>query len=105
MSKRLEMLEKLIESGSKDPFHHYARALELRSLGQAQAALAALERVTGEFPEYVPSYLIAAQLSVELGDGARARSFCDQGLLAARRARNDHAQSELMELLGSLPGG
>jgi tetratricopeptide (TPR) repeat protein len=105
MSKRLEMLEKLIESGSKDPFHHYARALELRSLGQAQAALAALERVTGEFPEYVPSYLIAAQLSVELGDSGRARGFCDQGLLAARRARNDHAQAELMELLSGLPGG
>ena len=105
MSKRLEMLEKLIEAGSKDPFHHYARALELRSLGQAQAALGALERVIGEFPEYVPSYLIAAQLGVELGDGARARAFCDQGLLAARRARNDHAEAELMELLGSLPGG
>jgi len=105
MSKRLEMLEKLIDSGSKDPFHHYARALELRSLGQAQAALAALERVAGEFPEYVPCYLIAAQLCVELGESARARTFCDQGLLAARRARNDHAQSELMELLSGLPGG
>jgi tetratricopeptide (TPR) repeat protein len=105
MNKRLEVLEKLIESGSKDPFHHYAHALELRSLGQAQAALAALQRVTGEFPEYVPSYLIAAQLSVELGDGAAARGFCDQGLLAAQRTRNDHAQAELMELLSSLPGG
>jgi len=104
MSKRLEMLEKLIESGSRDPFHHYARALELRSLGRAQDALAALEQVIGAFPEYVPSYLIAAQLSVELGEGARARALCDQGLLAARRARNDHAQSELMELLSSLPG-
>jgi hypothetical protein len=105
MSKRLEMLEKLIAAGSRDPFHHYARALELRSLGRAQDALGALEQVTREFPEYVPTYLIAAQLSVELGDGARARSLCDQGLLAARRARNDHAQSELTELLGSLPGG
>ena len=102
MSKRLEMLEKLIASGSRDPFHHYARALELRSLGQAAAALAALERVTGEFPEYVPSYLIAAQLSAEQGDAARARGFCEQGLLAAQRARNDHARSELSELLASL---
>jgi tetratricopeptide (TPR) repeat protein len=105
MSKRLEMLDKLIESGSKDPFHHYARALELRSLGQTQAALSALEQVTGEFPEYVPSYLIAAQLSIEIGDTARARALCDQGLLAARRARNDHAQAELAELLAGLPAG
>jgi tetratricopeptide (TPR) repeat protein len=105
VSKRLEMLEKLIESGSREAFHHYARALELRSLGRAQEALGALQRVTEEFPDYVPSYLIAAQLSVESGDGARARSFCEQGLLAARRAQNDHAQSELTELLSSLTGG
>jgi tetratricopeptide (TPR) repeat protein len=105
MSKRLEMLNKLIASGSRDPFHHYARALELRSLGQAGEALTALERVTSEFPEYVPSYLIAAQLGVELGDAARARGFCEQGLLAAQRARNDHARAELLELLSSLPAG
>ena len=103
MNKRLEMLEKLIASGSKDPFHHYARALELRSVGQSEAALSALEGITREFSEYVPSYLIAAQLCVEAGDPARARGFCDQGLLAARRAHNDHAHAELKELLASLP--
>jgi tetratricopeptide (TPR) repeat protein len=105
MSKRLELFDKLIEAGSKDPFHHYARALELRSLGRSSEALAALERVASEFPEYVPSYLIGAQLCAELGDAPRARSLCEQGLLAARRARNEHAQAELAELLASLPQG
>ena len=31
MSKRLELFDKLIAGGSQDPFHHYARAMELRS--------------------------------------------------------------------------
>jgi hypothetical protein len=101
MSKRLEMLEKLVSSGSRDPFHHYARALELRSLGRKAEALGALEGVIASFAEYVPSYLMAAQLAQELGDG-RARSFAEAGVKAAKQAGNDHALSELESLLAGL---
>ena len=65
MSKRLEMFDKLIGGGSKDPFHHYARALELRSLGRNADSLTSLVQVTEDYPDYVPSYLIAAQLASE----------------------------------------
>lgn len=104
MSKRLEMFDKLLTGGSRDPFHHYARALELRSLGRNDDALLALCGVTEAFPEYVPSYLIAAQLAVEAGDVSRAAALCDQGLAAAKRSGNDHAQGELSELRASLAG-
>ena len=102
MSKRLELFDKLLAQGSRDPFHHYARALELRSLGQGAEALTALAGVTRDFPDYVPSYLIAAQLAVEAGESARARAFCDAGLEAAQRTHNDHARSELSELRATL---
>ena len=68
MADRLAMLEQLIESGSTDPFHHYARALELRSRGQLQDALSALSDVSQKFPDYVPTYLMAGQLAEELGE-------------------------------------
>lgn len=103
MSKRLEMFDKLIGNGSKDPFHHYARALELRSLDRKSDALRSLLQVTEDFPDYVPSYLIAAQLAMEANDPARARELCDAGILAARRTHNDHALGELSELRGTLP--
>lgn len=103
MSKRLEMFDKLLSAGSRDPFHHYARALELRSLARGTEALAALAQVTREFPDYVPSYLIAAQLAAETGDAGAAKEFCELGLLAAQRAGNDHALGELRELRDSLP--
>ena len=102
MSKRLEMLEKLVNGGSRDPFHHYARALELRSLGRKDEALTALEGVIASFADYVPSYLMAAQLSQELADTARARSFAEAGVRAAKKAKNDHALSELESLLAGL---
>jgi hypothetical protein len=97
MSKRLEMFDKLLATGSQDPFHHYARALELRSLGRGTEALAALTQVTRDFPDYVPSYLIAAQLAAQ-SDTLAARDFCDRGVLAAQRAGNEHALAELRDL-------
>lgn len=103
MSKRLELFDKLIAGGSSDPFHHYARALELRSLGRPGEALSSLEGVTQRFPEYVPSYLIAAQLAQEAGDVGRARQFATAGSEVARRVGNDHALSELTSLLDALP--
>lgn len=102
MSKRLEMFDKLLAGGSKDPFHHYARALELRSLARGTEALAALAQVTREFPDYVPSYLIAAQLAGQEGDVQAARDFCDRGVQAAERAGNEHALSELRDLRATL---
>ena len=102
MSKRLELFDKLIAGGSRDPFHHYARALELRSLGRRDEALEALSRVCQEFPGYVPSYLMAAQLSAELGQTEQARALARTGLERARESGNDHAASELESLLSGL---
>jgi hypothetical protein len=103
MSKRLALFDQLISGGSQDPFHHYARALELRSLGRAGDALEALAVTIRSFPAYVPSYLIAAQLAVELGDPSRARSLAEDGMTAAKKAGNDHALGELDSLLSGLP--
>lgn len=104
MSKRLELFDKLIAGGSNDPFHHYARAMELRSLGQAEAALVGFSDACTRFPDYVPSYLMAAQLAQELGQVAAAREHATHGMAAATRAGNEHALSELTALLDALPG-
>lgn len=103
MSKRLELFDKLIAGGSVDPFHHYARAMELRSLGRVPEAAQAFAEVCQRFASYVPSYLMAAQLSRELGDMAEARRHAEAGVEAARRDGNEHALSELTALLDGLP--
>lgn len=102
MSKRLALFDKLIADGSKDPFHHYARALELRSLGRNEEALAAMAGVTEQFPDYVPSFLMAAQLAQQAGDVTRAKALAQKGVDAAKRAGNEHALGELSALLDSL---
>jgi hypothetical protein len=102
MSKRLEMIETIIAKGSTDPFHHYARAMELRSLERKDDALAAFAEVRTRFPDYVPCYLMAGQLAIELARNDVAREWLTAGLEAASRARDAHAKSELEALLDSL---
>lgn len=102
MSKRLELFDKLITNGSTDPFHFYGRAMELRSLGRADDALSAFLQLIERAPNYVPSYLMAAQLAQAAGNLDQARQACTDGIAAAKREGNEHALSELSSLLQTL---
>lgn len=98
MSQRLAMIEQLIAKGSQDPFHHYARAMELRTLGRNDEALIAFAEVRSKFADYVPTYLMAAQLAQELDRRDEARAWADQGIETARAKGDDHALRELSSL-------
>lgn len=99
---RLAMIERLIAGGSADPFHWYARAMELRSLGRLEDALAAFADVRDRFADYVPTYLMAAQVAQELDRADEARAWCEQGLEQARAKGDAHAARELSQLLDML---
>jgi predicted Zn-dependent protease len=101
-NKRLQLLEAMIAKGTQDPFVRYARALELRGLGQPDAALAALREVRELHPRYVASYLMAGQLALELGLPDEARSWLTQGIEVAKAERDEHARSELQSALDAL---
>lgn len=99
---RLAMIERLIAKGSADPFHWYARAMELRSLERLEDALAAFADVRDRFADYVPTYLMAAQVAQELDREGEARAWCEQGLEQARAKGDAHAARELSQLLDML---
>ena len=100
--KRLAMLEQRIAAGADDPFIFYARALELRSLGDLEGALTALVEVEQRFPEYVPTFLMAGQIAEQLERSAEARGFLERGVALATRVGDEHARSELQQALDSL---
>jgi predicted Zn-dependent protease len=103
MPSRLELLEQMIARGSDDPFVFYAHAMELRGAGRAADALVAFDRVKDRFPAYVPTYLMAGQLAMELGATDRAHVWLAEGIAAAKAAGDDHALSELSAALSTLP--
>lgn len=102
MSKRLEMLETMTARTPADPFVWYARAMELRSLERHDDALAAFREVATKFPDYVPTYLMAAQVAEQLGRTADARELAQRGTEKARAKGDDHSLSELTSFLGTL---
>lgn len=102
MSKRLEMLDTMIAKGSVDPFVHYARAMEFKSLGRPLDALEAFQGVAKAFPGYVPTYLIGGQVAEALGDEAAARDLLERGIVAAQAAGDGKALSELKGALAAL---
>jgi predicted Zn-dependent protease len=101
-SRRLDLLERMIEKGTDDPFVRYARALELRSLGREDEALRALGEVRDRHPDYVPSYLMAGQIAIALGHAEDARAWLTRGVEVATRAGDDHALAEMQRALGTL---
>lgn len=103
MSDRLRMIESLLERGSDDPFHFYARAMEFRSLERLEEAQEAFMELRKRFPDYVPTYLMAAQVALELDRDEDAKELGEAGVEAARRAGDAHAARELEQLLATLP--
>jgi predicted Zn-dependent protease len=101
-SKRLQMLEKMIAAGTRDPFVRYARALELRGQGELETALAALDEVRALHPDYVPTFLMAGQIAIELERVEDARAWLSSGVHAATAAGDEHARSELQSALDGL---
>ena len=102
MSKRLEVLQTMIDKGSEDPFVWYARAMELRSLGRNTEALEAYGAVAERFTNYVPTYLMAGQVATDLNEVDVAKDWLIKGLSAAKSAGDTHAHSELSAALDAL---
>jgi tetratricopeptide (TPR) repeat protein len=101
-SKRLEMLETMIDKGSADPFVHYAHAMEHRSQGDLVKALELFGAVAERFGDYVPTYLMAAQVAEKLDRLDDAKDWAERGLQRARNAGDAHAQGELQAFLDEL---
>lgn len=102
MSDRLQMIEQLLAKGSVDPFHWYARAMELRSIGRLEDALAAYRDVRERFADYVPTYLMAGQVALELDQDEAAREWLEAGIAAAKQKGDSHAERELSQLLATV---
>lgn len=101
-SSRLEQLREMLDDDPSDPFTRYALAMELRGLGRAAEALAELERVHREAPEYLATYQQYARLLHERGDTPRACAIAAEGVALAGQQGESHAEAELTDLLREL---
>jgi predicted Zn-dependent protease len=101
---RREKLEEMLKSTPDDPFLHYGLAMEHRTAGEQEPALAELQKVLQLDPDYVAAHFHQGQLLVEAGEVESARRILQIGIEVARRIGDQHAAEEMSGFLESLPG-
>lgn len=95
MNKRLEMLTRLVNSGTADAFARYALALEYRKEHQLDAAIGAFAQLRELDATYLPMYLMAGQILIELGRRDEARQWLQAGCDLAAKVGDAKALGEL----------
>lgn len=102
--QRLVAFRKFVERSPDDPFARYSLAMGLRAAGHDAEAAGEFAELARRAPDYVPTYLMWGQVLEKLGRREQAARAYQDGVAAARAARNDHALSELSQALEALKG-
>jgi tetratricopeptide (TPR) repeat protein len=97
-----KQLEQLLESDPDDVFLQYALAKAFVTEGDLETGLIKFQKVIDGHPEYVPAYFQKGQALAEQGRAVEARNILTQGIQAARKAGDRHAESEMTEFLEAI---
>jgi predicted Zn-dependent protease len=100
MSRR-EKIEAMLKAEPQDQFLRYGLAGEYRSEGRLEESLGLYQGLIADPQPHVPSFLMAAQLLLELNRVNEARVALRDGIEVAREQGEAHAAGEMGELLAS----
>lgn len=96
---RIATFQSFIARAPSDPFPRYGLAMELKSRGDLAAAWTAFSELLDQFPDYVPTYLMAGGTLVALGRRDEAAAIYRRGIDVAGRKGDAHARGELESAL------
>lgn len=101
-TSRLETLKQMVEQEPDDEFSRYALALEYKKYGETGDSLLQFDELHRRSPDYVPAYFMAGQLLAEEDRIDEAKQRLQDGIAAAQRVKDRHAEMEMTEFLESL---
>jgi predicted Zn-dependent protease len=99
---RRQMLEDFVARKPDDAFYRYGLAMECMNNGDPAAADEHFRALLRRNSEYIPAYLMYAQLLVRESRPAEARTVLSSGIAAAERKGDQHARSEMEGLLSEI---
>jgi thioredoxin-like negative regulator of GroEL len=99
---RRQMLEEFVAKKPDDAFSRYGLAMECMNSGDTAAADEQFKTLIERSADYVPAYLMYAQMLVRESRTDEAKQVLSNGLTAAAKKGDQHAQSELEALLGEI---
>ena len=99
---RIAMLNEILAQNPDDAFARYGLAMELSNSGEVARALKEFEKLLSAHRDYTAGYFMAAQMLAKADRKDEARNMLVNGISAAKRTANSHAQSEMEATLAEL---
>ncbi|MGC2463905.1 MAG: tetratricopeptide repeat protein, partial [Candidatus Acidiferrum sp.] len=99
---RRQMLEEFVAKKPDDAFSRYGLAMECINSGDPTAADAHFRALLDRNADYIPAYLMYAQLLARESRNDEARKVLSSGIDAASKKGDEHARSEMEALLSEL---
>ena len=99
---RIASLSEILTVNPEDSFARYGLAMEYSRAGQIEEAREEFKTLTAKNPDYTPAYFMAAQTLATASRIDEAKRWLVDGISAARRTGNAHAQSEMTAMLEEL---
>jgi predicted Zn-dependent protease len=99
---RRQMLEEFVARNPGDAFSRYGLALECSNTGDVAAADTHFRALTEGHPDYIPAYLMYAQMLARESRPDDAKQVLTKGISEAQKKGDTHALSEMQSLLESL---
>ena len=99
---RIAMLSELLGQDPKNAFARYGLAMEYSNSGQLEQAIDEFQKLLSANPDYAAGYFMAAQTLMKCDRQEEARKMLQDGIAAAQRKGDGHAQSEMQSMLDEI---
>lgn len=99
---KIAALKEILAQNPTDAFARYGLAMEYAGRGETDTAISEFDRLRQDHPDYAAGYFMAAQALAKVRRNQEAKARLKEGIEAARRSRNQHAQSEMQAMLDDL---
>jgi thioredoxin-like negative regulator of GroEL len=99
---RRQVLEEFVAKKPGDAFSRYGLAMECMNGGDTAAAGEHFSALLRQNADYVPAYLMYAQMLARESRTEQARQVLSTGIAAAEQKGDQHARSEMETLLAEI---
>jgi Tfp pilus assembly protein PilF len=99
---RRQMLEEFVAKKPDDAFSRYGLAMECMNSGDPAAADGHFRSLIERNADYIPAYLMYAQLLARESRNDEACKVLSNGMAAASKKGDEHARSEMETLLNEI---
>ena len=99
---RIEQLKEILEMDPKNILTRYALGMEYSGAGQTDEAVKAFKELMAVNPDYANAYFMGAQALQAAERTEEAKQWLTDGIAAARRSNNRHAEGEMQAMLDEI---